>query len=48
MDLSMIPAMLLAGFMDENRQLISAVLWIAAAVILILLIMRRRKRKLQG
>ena len=31
-----------------DKQVLSAVLWIAAGVILVLLIMRRRKRKLQG
>jgi hypothetical protein len=45
MDITMLP---IADFLGDNRQLITAALWIAAAVILILLIMRRRKRKLQG
>jgi hypothetical protein len=47
MDIMMLPAVL-ADFLGDNKQMISAVLWIAAGVILVLLIMRRRKRKLQG
>lgn len=44
MDITMLPV---ADFIAEHRQLITAILWIAAGVILILFIMRRRKRKLQ-